>query len=314
MRVAFFSTQDFEPAYFHAPKGWAFEFFKESLNSNTIDMAKGFSAVSLFVNDVLDAQCFAKLAAFKVRGVAMRCSGLNNIDLQAADQAQILVRNVPHYSPYAVAEHAMALLLCLNRKIHKAYNRVREGNFNINGLQGFDLHGKTVGIIGLGAIGQVFANICLGFGCQVVAYDPYAAISSPIESTDLIRLCQISDIISLHCPLTKASFHLLGEQEISQMKDGVYLINTGRGALIDTKVLIKALKQGRIGGLGLDVYEQESGLFFSDHSTDIIQDDTLMRLTTFPNVVITSHQAYLTRESLVEIAAVTMQNLKIFDV
>lgn len=313
MKVAFFSTQDFEPSYFlKSANNLDSHFFKESLNPDTISLTKGFDAICLFVNDVLDAACFAKLAEFKVRGVAMRCSGLNNIDLAAASKEKIPVRNVPHYSPYAVAEHAMALILCLNRKIHKAYNRVREGNFSINGLQGFDLHGKTVGIIGLGAIGQVFAQICLGFGCRVLVHDPYVAPPTTLASLDLLSLCQAADVISLHCPLTEETHHLLGAHEIAQMKPGVILINTGRGALIDTKVLIKHLKQGRIGGLGLDVYEQESQLFFSDHSCDIIQDDLLMRLTTFPNVVITSHQAYLTKESLLEIARVTIDNLNRF--
>jgi D-lactate dehydrogenase len=310
MKIGFFSTQDFEPPYFTSRQlGYELCFFKESLNTNSVNMAKGLDAVCVFVNDKLDAHCLNSLAHLKLKCIALRCTGVNNVDLDAAKKYQIPVVNVPRYSPYAVAEHALALILCLNRKIHKAYNRVREGNFSINGLQGFDLHNKTLGIIGLGAIGQVLAQIGIGLGMNILAYDPYVKTQAAVKLVDLSMLCQNSDVISLHCPLTPATLHIIGDQEIAMMKRGGILINTGRGALINAKALIRGLKSKKLAGVGLDVYEQESGLFFLDHSNDIIQDDVLMRLTTFPNVIITSHQAYLTQEALTEIARVTMHNI-----
>lgn len=309
MKIAFFSTQPFEVGYFKNDVQHEWTFYVESLNANTVDMIQDAEAVCVFVNDQLDAKCIEKLAVKKIKCIALRCTGFNNVDLQACKQHQISVVNVPHYSPYAVAEHAMALILSLNRKIHKAYSRIKEGNFNLNGLQGFDLHGKTVGIIGLGAIGRVFAKICHGFGCRVLGYDPFVEIIPHVQMVNLTELCQQSDIISLHCPLNTETTHLINQSRIDLMKPHVMLINTGRGALIDSKALIQALKQKKIGALGMDVYEQESGLFFKDHSLDIIQDDILMRLTTFPNVIITSHQAFLTHEALEVIAKVTVENL-----
>ncbi len=309
MKIAFFSTQAFEIDYFKQYPQHEWTFFTESLNINTVDMIQGEGAVCVFVNDRLDDKCIEKLAQKNVKLIALRCTGFNNVDLEACYKHHILVANVPHYSPYAVAEHAMALILTLNRKIHKAYNRIKEGNFNLNGLQGFDLHGKTVGIIGLGAIGKVFAKICHGFGCRILGYDPYIDSIPHVENVSLNDLFQQSDIISLHCPLNDDTQHLIDERRIQLMQPHVMLINTGRGGLIDSKALIKALKQKKIGALGLDVYEQEAGLFFKDHSFDIIQDDILMRLTTFPNVVMTSHQGFLTHEALEVIAKVTVENI-----
>jgi D-lactate dehydrogenase len=309
MNIAFFSSQVFEVDYFQKYKQHNWTFFTESLNANRIDMIQGQEVVCVFVNDLLDAMCIEKLAQKKIKLIALRCTGFNNVDLKACQKYHIPVANVPHYSPHAVAEHAMALILTLNRKIHKAYNRIKEGNFNLNGLQGFDLYKKTVGIIGLGAIGQVFTKICHGFGSRIIGYDPYINALPHVEMVSLNDLCHQSDIISLHCPLNDKTRHIIDDARIGLMKPHVMLINTGRGALIDSKALIKALKQKKIGALGLDVYEQETGLFFQDHSLDIIQDDILMRLTTFPNVVITSHQGFLTHEALDVIAKVTVENI-----
>lgn len=309
MKIAFFSTQAFEVDYFKRATMHQWTFFAESLNVQTAQMIQDQEVVCVFVNDRLDAKCVEKLAEKRIRLIALRCTGFNNVDLDACRHHDIAVVNVPHYSPYAVAEHAMALILTLNRKIHKAYNRVKEGNFNLNGLQGFDLHGKTVGIIGLGAIGQIFARITHGFGCRVLGFDPHVHHIPYVEKLDLKILFQQSDIISLHCPLTHETRHMINAKSISQMKPHVMLINTGRGALMDTKALITALKQKKIGALGMDVYEQESGLFFKDHSLDIIQDDVIMRLTTFPNVLITSHQGFLTHEALEMISKVTLENI-----
>ena len=309
MNIAFFSTQAFEVDYFKQYPQHTWTFFNESLNTNTVDIIEGQEIVCVFVNDRLDAKCVEKLAQKKIKLIALRCTGFNNVDLEACQKYQIPVANVPHYSPYAVAEHAMALILTLNRKIHKAYSRIKEGNFDLNSLKGFDLHGKTVGIIGLGAIGQVFAKICHGFGCRILGYDPYIDSIAHVKMVSLNKLFQQSNIISLHCPLNDETRHLIDESRIQLMQPHVMIINTGRGGLIDSKALIKALKQKKIGALGLDVYEQETGLFFKDHSFDIIQDDILMRLTTFPNVLITSHQGFLTHEALDVIAKETVENI-----
>lgn len=314
MKVAFFSAQAFEVDYFKANTTHQWTFFSEALNAQTISMIQDQNVVCVFVNDTLDAKCIEKLAQKNIQLIALRCTGFNNVDLDACRHYGILVANVPHYSPYAVAEHAMALVLTLNRKIHKAYSRIKEGNFNLNGLQGFDLHGKTIGIVGLGAIGRVFAKICHGFGCRVIGVDPDVEKLAHVEIVDMNTLCQQSDIISLHCPLTKDTQHLINAQRIAQMKPSVMLINTGRGALMDSKAIIAALKQQKISALGMDVYEQESGLFFKDHSLDIIQDDVIMRLTTFPNVVITSHQGFLTHEALEVIAQITSDNIHCIEV
>ena len=261
----------------------------------------------IFVNDILDAHHIEILQQKNMRFILLRCTGANQVDLVACHQANIPVANVPSYSPHAVAEHALGLLLCLNRKYHKSYLRVHENNFERKGLLGFDLYQKTVGIIGVGAIGKVFAEICQGLGMHVIAYDPIA--SSLVKMASLRQLFRLADIISLHCPLTAESKHIINAHAISLMKPGVFLINTSRGGLIDTKALIKGLKSQHIGAVGLDVYEQEDAIFFEDHSFDIIQDDVLMRLMTFPNVLVTSHQGFLTREALQTIAKTTFANL-----
>ena len=251
-----------------------------------------------------------------VRLIALRCAGFNNVDLAAAKAHGIAVARVPDYSPYAVAEHALALILTLNRKTHKAYNRIREGNFSLERLTGFDLHGKTVGVIGTGKIGQVFCDIMLGFGCTILAFDlvaHQATAAKGVEYLPLIDILPQSDIISLHCPLNEQTRHLINEQTVAMMKEGVMLINTSRGALIDTSAAIAGLKTGRIGYLGLDVYEQESTLFFNDLSENIIQDDEIMRLISFPNVLITAHQGFFTEEALTQIARITLANIDDFE-
>lgn len=313
MKIAFFSTKKFEIPYFDALKEkHQIDYFDIPLNQQTAHLLHDHDAVCIFVNDGIDQACINILKQKNIKMILLRCSGYNNVDIKVCHQAGIPVANVPQYSPHAVAEHALALLLCLNRKIHKAYTRIKEGNFDLNGLQGFDLYQKKVGIIGVGAIGHVFAQICHGLGCQILAYDPIQPDLPYIQWTDLNRLCQQSDIISLHCPLNDSTYHIINEQTLKLMKKNVLLINTGRGALIDSKALIKALKQQNIAGVALDVYELESNIFFQDHSMDIIQDDMLMRLTTFPNVLITSHQGFLTHEALHHIAQTTMNNLNQF--
>ena len=257
-----------------------------------------------------------KLSAGGTKFIAMRCAGYNNVDLAAAKALGLQVARVPAYSPHAVAEHAVALLLCLNRHIHKAYNRVREGNFSIDGLIGSDVHGKTVGVIGTGIIGGIFARIMIGFGCEVLAYDVAPnpeCVSAGVRYVGLEELFSRSHAISLHCPLMPATHHLIDEKSLAQMRDGVFIVNTSRGALIDTEAAITAIKTGRIGGLALDVYEEESALFFEDLSVRIIQDDVFMRLTTFPNVLITGHQGFFTREAMENIARTTLTNLADFE-
>ncbi len=315
MKVVFFSAQQFEIASFN---GVAHEhlisYYSEKLTADSVAMIPdGTQAVCVFVNDKLDKRCIAQLHKKKVKIIALRCAGFNHVDLFACQKYQIRVVNVPHYSPYAVAEHAMALILALNRKIHRAYHRVRDGNFDLNGLQGFDMHGKTVGIIGLGRIGQVFSGICHGFGCHVIAFDPYVEHCPNVHMLPLNELFTKADIISLHCPLNENTRHMINDETIGLMKDKAMLINTGRGALIESKALIKGLKSGKLLAVGLDVYEQESNLFFMDHSMEVICDDILMRLVTFPNVIITSHQGFLTHEALHEIALTTLNNLTLLE-
>jgi D-lactate dehydrogenase len=269
------------------------------------------------VNDRLDAACLATLKNAGVRLVALRCAGFNNVDLSAAKTAGIAVVRVPAYSPYAVAEHAVGLLLSLNRKIHRAFNRVREHNFSLNGLVGFDLHGKTVGIIGTGKIGRIAAQIFRGFGTRLLAYDPFPsadwAAQHEVQYVHLPDLLVASDIVSLHLPLTPETFHLLNERTLGEMKRGAYLINTSRGKLVDTAALIEALKRGQLGGVALDVYEEEEGVFFEDLSSQVLLDDELTLLLTLPNVLVTSHQAFLTHEALSEIARVTAENIRRFE-
>lgn len=288
-------------------------FLEFRLGLESVASVEGAIAVCVFVNDKVDRGVIASLAPKGVRHIALRCAGFNNVDLDAAKEHGIRVTRVPAYSPHAVAEHTVALLLTLNRKIHRAYNRVRELNFSLNGLVGFDLHGKTVGIVGTGKIGRITAQIFRGFGCEVLACDPVRsdawAVESGVTYTELKPLLEKSDIVSLHSPLFPETHHLLNEETFAWMKPGAYLINTSRGKLIDTRALIDLLKSGRLGGVALDVYEEEEGIFFEDHSGHVLQDDDLSRLLTFPNVLITSHQAFLTGEALSEIARVTVENL-----
>lgn len=313
MRMAFFSTQKFETPFFDAKKPCHIDYFNFSLNFKTAQVLDGQSVVCVFVNDKIDKACVKVLEKKRVQLIALRCSGFNNVDLEACRQAKIQVIHVPQYSPHAVAEHALALLLCLNRKIHKAYTRIKEGNFELNGLQGYDLYHKTVGIIGMGAIGQVFAKICRGLGCKILAYDPKQFDMPDVTWTDLKTIFKKSDVISLHCPLNTSTKHIINIESLKLMKKNLLLINTGRGALIDSKALTHALKKQWIAGVALDAYELESEIFYYDHSLDIIQDDILMRLTTFPNVIITSHQGFLTHEALEHIAHITIENIKLFE-
>ena len=315
MKVLIYSTRKDERAFLaDAFSGSVLspQFEEIHLNARTAALAEGYDAVSVFVNDQVDAQVIESLAGLGVRFIALRCAGYNNVDLDAAKRCSIQVVRVPAYSPYAVAEHAAALLLGLNRHIHKAYNRVREGNFSLDGLVGFDLHGKSVGVIGTGTIGQVFCSIMRGFGSQVLAFDPYpnqTLVDAGVSYVELDELYSCSDVISLHCPLTPQTHHLIDDAAIAKTKPGVLLINTSRGGLVDTQSVIKGLKSGHLGGLALDVYEEEADLFFEDLSDQVIADDDLMRLTTFPNVIITGHQAFLTREALQNIAQTTVSNL-----
>ena len=290
---------------------WRFLDFR--LSRETAPLAQGAQAVCVFVNDQMDRPCLELLAAQGVKLVALRCTGFNNIDLPAAKALNLTVTRVPVYSPYAVAEYAVALLLTLNRKTHRAFNRVRELNFSLNGLVGFDLHSKTAGIVGTGKIGRVVAEILRGFGMKVLAYDPFPnrdwAARQGVEYVDAVTLSGHSDVISLHVPLTPETNYIIRRETLGLMKPGAILINVSRGALIDTTALIEALKSGHLGGVALDVYEEEEGIFYEDLSSQVLHDDELARLLTFPNVLITSHQAFLTREALTDIARTTVANL-----
>jgi D-lactate dehydrogenase len=314
--VAFYDTKPYDREHFAraasaAELHWVFREFR--LNADTAATAQGAQAVCVFVNDRVDRPCLEQLARLGVKLVALRCAGFNNVDLKAARELGLAVTRVPAYSPHAVAEHTVALLLALNRKIHRAYNRVREMNFSLNGLVGFDLAGKTVGIVGTGKIGRIAAQIFRGFEMRVLAYDPQPAADwareRGIDYVPLPRLLAESDVVSLHVPLLPDTHHLLRAETIAGMKRGAVIVNTSRGKLIDTTALIEALKSGHLGGVALDVYEEEEGLFFEDHSGEVLQDDELSRLLTFPNVLITAHQAFLTEEALNEIARVTTGNL-----
>lgn len=319
MKIAFFDTHGFEkPVFEKTNKSFhhEFTFFEARLNSATANLAVGYKCVCAFVNDRLDQQTLKSLASGGTQLIALRSAGYNHVDLAAAKSLGLRVVRVPEYSPHAVAEHAIALLLSLNRKIHRAHNRVREGNFSLDGLVGFDLYKKTIGVIGTGRIGSVMAKILRGFECNVLAHDfePNAQLLAVgVQYVDLNDLLKKSDIISLHVPLTPKTHHLIDEKALALTRPGVILINTGRGALIDTQALIKFLKSGHIGSAGLDVYEEEEGLFFEDLSGHILQDDQLARLLTFPNVLLTSHQAFLTQEALDKIARVTLQNISDFE-
>jgi len=316
MKIAFFSTQSYDKEYFtRYNTQYELVFFEAPLSEKTAPLAAGCEAVCAFVNDVLDANAINLLRAIGVKLVAMRCAGYNNVDIPYAKLKGVTVVRVPAYSPHAVAEHAVALILTLNRKTHKAYNRVREGNFSLEKLTGFDLYGKTVGVIGTGKIGQVFCDIMQGFGCRVLAFDLIAnkeLEAKGVEYLPLIKLLPQCDIISLHCPLTEQTKHIINADTLLLMKSGVMLINTSRGALIDTHATIQALKTGRIKYLGIDVYEQEEKLFFHNLSEEIIEDDAIMRLMSFPNVLITAHQGFFTDEALTQIAQTTLQNITDF--
>ena len=318
MRTAVFSTKPYDRQFLKQAAesaGHELVFFEPRLTPQTAVLARGFPAICSFVNDQLTPELLEQLAGGGTKFVALRCAGFNQVNLEAAARAGIRVARVPAYSPYAVAEHAVGMMLCLNRKFHKANNRVREANFSIDSLLGFDMHGKTVGVIGTGKIGAVVAGILAGFGCAVLLYDVMenAACRSLGRYVSLEELLAASDIITLHCPLTRDTHHLINERSLAGMKRGVMLINTSRGALVDTHAVIGGLKSGKIGYLGLDVYEEEAELFFEDHSSHVIQDDIFMRLLTFPNVLITSHQAFFTQNALEEIARVTMANLTAFE-
>lgn len=311
-KVAFFDTKPYDKIWFDKLNTeFKFKYHEHKLTADSAELAHGCKAVVAFVNDTLDKETIDRLCEFGVELIAMRCSGYNNVDIKYA-KGRINIVRVPTYSPYAVAEHAMALLLTLNRKIHKASNRTRDFNFSLNGLTGFDLHGKTAGIIGTGQIGCIFMNICRGFGMKTVAYDPYPRENADINYVSLDELFSVSDIISLHCPLTSSTRYIINEKNIRKMKDGVFIINTSRGQLIDTDALIQYLKNGKIRGAGLDVYEEETAFFFEDYSSTVIDDDVLSVLVSMPNVLMTSHQAFLTEEALQKIAEVTLFNLRQF--
>ena len=312
-KAAFFDTRPYDREWFSKlDKSFEIKFFEEKLNPENADLAKGFDAAIAFVNDTINRNAIEALAAGGVKVLAMRCAGYNNIDFKAAYDNNLKVLRVPVYSPYAVAEHTIALLLTLNRKIHRAYNRTRDFNFSLNGLTGFDLHGRTMGVIGTGKIGQIFIKICQGFGMRVIAYDPYPIENAGFEYVDLDTLYRESDAVSLHCPLTDSTHHILNADAFSKMRTGVYIINTSRGGLIDSEALLEAIKSRKIAGAGLDVYEEEASFFFEDRSDTIINDDTLARIITLPNVILTSHQAFLTNEALKNIAEVTIANLEDF--
>jgi len=317
MKIAFFSTQPYDKEYFvRYNKEHEIVFFDGQLNEQTVNLAKGCNAVCGFVNDQLNVSVIKSLAENGIKIIAQRCAGFNNVDLAAAKENNISVVRVPAYSPHAVAEHALALIMTLNRKTHKAYNRVREANFSLDRLTGFDVYGKTVGVIGTGKIGQCFAQIMQGLGCRVLAFDIMAnkvLEAAGVRYLPLIDVLRQSDILSLHCPLTVQTKHLINKTTLNLMKDGTMLINTSRGGLIDTKAAIDALKKGKLGYLGIDVYEQEEKLFFHDLSENIIEDDVIMRLLSFSNVLITAHQGFLTDEALTQIALVTLQNLSDFE-
>lgn len=319
MRIAMFDTHAYDRQAFteaNARHGHDMLFLEPRLTAATAPLAAGVPVVCSFVNDRIDRDAVRALAAAGVRLIALRSAGFNHVDLVAAQEAGLSVVRVPDYSPRAVAEHAVALLLALNRKIHRAFVRVREANFSLDGLVGFDLHGKTVGVIGTGKIGAAFASIIRGFGCRVLAVDPTPSLvlsrDPGVRYVDLPELYASADIVSLHVPLTPATRHLIDASALAAMKRGVYLINTSRGALVDTSALIVALKQEHVGAAGLDVYEEEAGVFFTDLSDHVLQDDVLARLLTFPNVLVTSHQAFLTREALANIAETTLDSIDAF--
>lgn len=314
MRIIVFSSKPYDQQSFNAagfPNDWTLNFQEAHLRQDSATLAAGHEVVCAFINDDLSAAVLQQLAAGGTRLIALRSAGYNHVDLYAAQTLGLTVVRVPAYSPHAVAEHALALIMTLNRRTHRAFNRTREGDFSLHGLIGFDLYGKSIGIIGAGQIGLTFARIMAGLGCELLIHDPQPIADLPIgaRQVELDQLLENSDIVSLHCPLNDATQHLINAARLRQMKRGAMLINTGRGALIDTPALIGALKSGQLGYLGLDVYEEEAELFFEDHSEQPLQDDVLARLLSFPNVLITAHQAFLTHEALAAIAGITRDNI-----
>ena len=320
MKIAFFSSQPYDELFFNqenASHGFSIEYFDTHLGLHSVKLTEGFDAVCVFVNDKLNEEVLNLLAANGVKWIALRCAGFNQLNIPRAKELGLKVCRVPAYSPYAVAEHAVAMIMTLNRKTHKAYQRVREQNFSLNGLLGFDLHGKTVGVIGTGKIGTVFAEIMLGFGCHVISHDPTLnpeLQKRGVRNVSLAELLGNSDIISLHCPLIQGhTHHLIDQAAVAQMKTGVMLINTSRGALVDTHAVIAGLKEKKIAYFGMDVYEQEERLFFKDLSDSIISDDIIQRLISFPNVLVTAHQAFFTKEALTQISKITLDSLACFN-
>ncbi|HHP7243948.1 MAG TPA: 2-hydroxyacid dehydrogenase [Elainellaceae cyanobacterium] len=318
MKIGVFSTKPYDKRFLNEanrPYDHEMVFFEPRLTPNTAILADGFPAICAFINDQLDEPTLRAIASTGTRLIALRSAGFNNVDLKVAAELDMTVVRVPAYSPYAVAEHAAGLILMLNRKLYKAYNRVRDDNFSLSGLLGFDLHGSTIGIIGTGKIGQCFAQIMNGFGCHLLAYDVYQnpdCLELGVKYLDLPEVLANSDIVSLHCPLVEDTYHLINDKTIEHLKPGMMLINTSRGGLVDTSAAIRAIKSGKIGYLGLDVYEEEANIFFEDLSDTVIQDDTFQLLQSFPNVVITAHQAFFTRSALEAIAQTTLSNITDF--
>lgn len=311
MKFAFFDAKPYDKVGFDrcaSGTGLSIKYFETRLNEDTVSLARGFDGVCVFVNDVVSRTVVDQLYDMGVEMIALRCAGFNNVDIRAC-KGRLRVFRVPAYSPYAVAEHTMAMLLTVIRRTHKAYIRTRDFNFSLNGMVGFDLHGKTIGIVGTGKIGQVFAQICQGFGMNILAYDKYPNASLGLNYVELPQLLAESDVISLHCPLTKETKHLISRDAIAAMKKGVVILNTSRGSLVDTDALIDGIKEKKVGAACLDVYEEEANLFYEDFSGHIVQDDKLVRLLAMPNVLVTSHQAFLTEEALGNIAATTVDNI-----
>lgn len=318
MKIAVFSAKRYDREFLNAANasaGHQLRYFDESLDRESVGLAAGYDVVCIFVNDQADAEVLQALAAGDTRLVALRCTGFNNVDLKAAGQLGLKVVRVVSYSPHSVAEHAVALLLAINRKIHRAYNRTRDSNFALDGLMGFDLHGKTVAVVGTGKIGYVFAQIMLGFGCEVIGYDKYPSDAFKALGARYAEHGEIgarADIVSLHCPLTPETHHIINADTLARAKRGALLINTSRGGLIDTEAVIQALKSGQLGGLALDVYEQEADLFFRDLSSTIITDDVFQRLLSFPNAIVTGHQAFFTQEAITTICETTISSVTQF--
>ncbi len=319
MRIAVFSTKSYDQEYFEKYNGeynYNFTYFETALKASTANLTNGFDAVCIFVNDIIDKETLKILSVNNIQLIALRCAGYNNVDIEAARNYNIKTVRVPAYSPESVAEHAIALVLTLNRKTHKAYNRVREGNFSLKNLIGFNLQGKTIGVIGTGQIGATFIKVIKGFGCKIIAFDINKnkdLLDLGVEYLDVNEVFKHSDILSLHCPLNQHTKHIINEKSIALMKEGVMIINTSRGGLVNTADVIEGLITKKIGYLGIDVYEQEENLFFRDLSEHIIQDELILRLMSFPNVLITSHQAYFTKEAMEEITLTTLGNIKSFE-